>query len=105
MCLDIEPDLIHGAFIVCPGRLQAVGYHVPVETAYHISKYGYMQTKSGEYIPKYDTRMSLKCEKADYSVENIGRESQLRNPFLGFQKVLSFKNDQVHIRNDFSHFY
>jgi len=24
--LDIEPDLIHGAIIVCPGRLQAVGF-------------------------------------------------------------------------------
>jgi len=51
--------------------MQKLYTYVPVKTAYHISKYGYKQTKPGAYTPKYDTRMSLKCEKADYSVENI----------------------------------
>ena len=52
--------------------LQRLYTYVPIRSAYHISKYGYKQTKPGAYTPKYDTRMGLKSEKADYSVENIG---------------------------------
>ena len=45
--------------------------YIPIETVYHISKYGYVRNKGGAYIPKFDTRMSVKSEKLGCFVENL----------------------------------
>jgi len=51
--------------------IQRLHPYLPKEAAYHIAKYGYARSEYGKYVPKYDTRMSLQCEKADYAAENI----------------------------------
>jgi pimeloyl-ACP methyl ester carboxylesterase len=51
--------------------IQRLYPYLPKETAYHIAKYGYVRSGSGKYVPKYDTRMSVQCEKAEYSAENM----------------------------------
>ena len=51
--------------------IQKLHPYLPKETAYHIAKYGYARSVSGKYFPKYDTRMSLQCEEAAYSAENM----------------------------------
>lgn len=45
--------------------------HMPTKTAYCIAEHGYRQSENGRYVPKYDTRMSLQCEKAEYAAENM----------------------------------
>ena len=40
-------------------------------TAFEIAQQGYKRSDDGEYVPKYDTRMSLQSEKAGYSAENM----------------------------------
>jgi len=44
---------------------------LPLESAYHIARYGYRQSEDGKYIPKYDTRISLQCQRSSYSAENL----------------------------------
>jgi len=51
--------------------IQRLHPYMPTATACHTAKYGYMRSEHGKYVPKYDTRMSLQCEKAEYSPENI----------------------------------
>jgi pimeloyl-ACP methyl ester carboxylesterase len=59
--------------------IQSLYPYMPTVTACHIAKYGYAQSESGKYVPKYDTRMSLQSEKAEYCAENIW--SFLKNVF------------------------
>lgn len=49
------------------------------ETAYNIAEYGYKKSENERYVPKYDTRMSLQCERAAYAAENMW--SLLKNVF------------------------
>ena len=51
--------------------IQSLHPYMPVTTAYHIALYGYTQSERGSYVPKYDARMSLHCQKAGYSAENM----------------------------------
>jgi len=39
--------------------------------ARHIVGHGYRKNEDGKYVPKYDTRMSLQCQRSHYSVENL----------------------------------
>ena len=51
--------------------IQGLYPYLSAATAYHLAKHGYRRSDYGRYVPKYDTRMSLQFEKADYSAENI----------------------------------
>lgn len=42
-----------------------------LEVARHIARYGYRQADDGKYVPRYDTRMSLQCQRMRYSAENL----------------------------------
>jgi esterase len=42
----------------------------------HIAGHGYRQTEGGKFVPRYDSRMSLQCQRMGYSTENLW-------PFLG----------------------
>jgi pimeloyl-ACP methyl ester carboxylesterase len=42
-----------------------------LEFAHHIARYGYRQAGDGKYVPTYDTRMSLQCQKSNYSADNL----------------------------------
>jgi esterase len=44
---------------------------LPPEFARHIARYGYRQTKGGEFVPRYDTRISLQCQTMGCSTENL----------------------------------
>jgi len=44
---------------------------LPHGFARHIVSHGYRKTEDGKYVPKYDTRMSLQCQKSSYSAENL----------------------------------
>jgi pimeloyl-ACP methyl ester carboxylesterase len=41
------------------------------EVARQIGGYGYRRTENGKYVPKYDTRMGLECERSGYSAESL----------------------------------
>ena len=51
--------------------IQRLYPYLPATTAYHLAKHGYRRSDYGRYVPKYDTRMSLQSENADYTAENI----------------------------------
>jgi len=36
-----------------------------------IARYGYRQTERGEFVPRYDHRMSLQCQRMGYPTENL----------------------------------
>jgi pimeloyl-ACP methyl ester carboxylesterase len=44
---------------------------LPYGFARHIASHGYKKTEDGKYVPKYDTRMSLQCQRSRYSVEDL----------------------------------
>jgi pimeloyl-ACP methyl ester carboxylesterase len=51
--------------------IQMLYSYLPAATAYKISAHGYRRSDCGRYLPKYDTRMSLQFEKANYTTENM----------------------------------
>lgn len=51
--------------------IQRLHPYMPASSAYHIALYGYTESECGSYVPKYDARMSLHCQKAGYSAENM----------------------------------
>ena len=51
--------------------IQRLHPYVPVTTAYNLALHGYTQSECGSYVPKYDARMSLYCQKGGYSTENM----------------------------------
>ena len=52
----------------------SIGEHYPAispEICYHLATHGYRRNRQGQYEPKYDSQMSLNCEKQGCGVADI----------------------------------
>lgn len=75
-CNSLREQLIHyptqaDSLAQVVESIQTLYPYMPEETSFHIAKHGYNRTEHGKYFLKFDTRMNLYCEKAEYGVENI----------------------------------
>jgi len=44
---------------------------LPRGFAHHIATYGYRQNEDRRYVPRYDARMGLQCQRSSYAIENL----------------------------------
>jgi len=56
--------------------LRSLYPYLPVKTCRHIAGHGYVKTRDGTFVPKYDARMSLQLEKAAYTTDDLWRMMQ-----------------------------
>jgi len=45
--------------------------YLSIETCKYISNYGYTESKDGQFVPKYDIRMSMQIERSGYAAEDL----------------------------------
>lgn len=51
--------------------LQGLYPYLSKERCKHIARYGYKQEDDGTFMPRYDARMSLQCERMHYATEGL----------------------------------
>jgi len=51
--------------------LQGLYPYLSKQCCKHIARYGYKQEEDGTLAPRYDTRMSVQCERMDYATEGL----------------------------------
>jgi pimeloyl-ACP methyl ester carboxylesterase len=45
--------------------------YLSIETCRYIAKHGYIKSRDGRYVAKYDDRMSVQIKRADYKTDNL----------------------------------
>jgi pimeloyl-ACP methyl ester carboxylesterase len=51
--------------------LRSLYPYLRIETCRHIAKHGYLKSREGRYVPKYDTRMSVQIKRAENSTDDL----------------------------------
>lgn len=51
--------------------LRSLYPYLPINTCKHIAKHGYKKAQDGQFIPKYDSKMSVQVENSGYATEDL----------------------------------